>query len=206
MLSKLTKPKKGESKSSQVPAWHLDFRDPSGLPDVKPIRTTFFVNTIAVVIAAGIALVFLQQEFKLFSLRGELAALEAQIDVDRTPSAAAVKKFQSFRAEEKKLKEVLEFVDIRIAPSAFLMRIGEILPEKIIITSIDVRNGVFTLQATVSGTPDEASGLASGLVDLLNEDEVLGPLFDEADITSLLRNPATGLLNMEVRLPLTPKE
>lgn len=208
MLSKLKKQKtkKSDSGSAKVPAWHLDFRDSDGLPDVKPIRTSFFVNGIAAVIAIGIALNFANQELTLYNLRSDAAALDAQIQSDTGPSAEAVKKFQEFRAEEKKLKEVSAFVDRRIEPSDFILRIGEILPENIIIEVIDVREGIFTLRGTVSGTPDEASGYASGLVELLNGDEILGPLFEDASLTSLVRNTATGLLNMEIQLPITPKE
>ena len=208
MLSKLTKQKnkKSDSRSKRVPAWHLDFRNSDGLPDVKPIRTSFFVNSIAAVIAAGIALNFVNQEVSLYSIRSQVSQLDEQIQADSGPSAAAVKKFQEFRTEEKKLKEVLEFIDRRITPSAFLLRLGEILPDNIVIEAVDWRTGIFTLRGTVSGTPDEASGYASGLVELLNGDEVLGPLFDDASLTSLVRNPATGLLNMEIQLPIAPEE
>jgi hypothetical protein len=206
MLSKLSKKKKTESKSVKVPAWHVDFRNSDGLPDVKPVRTAFFVNAIAAVVAAGIAINFVNQELQLYTLRSQVAQLDAQIEADRRPSAEAVKKFQDFRAEERKLKEVLAFVDRRIEPSDFFLRIGQILPENIIIETIDLREGIFTLRGTVSGTPDEASGYASGMVELLNQDPVLDPLFDDASLTSLVRNPSTGLLNMEIQLPITPKE
>lgn len=205
MLSKLSKKKQSDSKPVKVPAWHVDFRNSAGLPDVKPVRTSFFINGIAAVIAAGIAISFANQELQLYSLRSEVARLDAQIEADRRPSAEAVQKFQKFRAEEKKLKEVLEFVDRRIEPSDFLLRLGQILPENIIIEAIDSRGAVFTLRGTVSGTPDEASGYASGLVELLNQDPMLDPLFDDAALTSLERNPTTGLLNMEIRLPIAPK-
>jgi len=208
MLSKLKKQKskKSDARSAKVPAWHPDFRNSDGLPDVKPIRTSFFVNGIAAVIAAGIAINFANQELTLYNLRNEAARLDQSIRDDTAPSAAAVQKFQEFRAEEKKLKEVAAFVDRRINPSDFLLRLGEILPENIIIEVVDSREGIFTLRGSVAGTPDEASGLASGLVQLLNEDEVLGPLFDDASLTSLVRNTGTGLLNMEIQLPIVPKE
>lgn len=206
MPPKPTKPKKPESKGTVVPAWHVDFRNADGLPDVKPIRTSFFINGIAALVAAGIALYFANQELQLYSLRSQVAQLDAQIEADRRPSAEAVQQFQKFRAEEKKLKEVAAFVDRRIHPSDFLLRLGQILPENIIIEVVDLRDGTFTLRGSVSGTPDEASGYASGLVEILNEDETLGPLFDDAALTSLVRNPATGMLNMEIQLPITPKE
>ena len=207
MLSKLSKKKtKGDSGSNKVPAWHLDFRNSDGLPDVKVIRTSFFINGIAAVIVAGIALNFVNQELSLFSLRSQVAQLDAQIDADRQPSAKAVAMFQEFQAQEKKVKEVVTFLDQRISLSDFLLRLGEILPDNITIEVIDSRDGVFTLRGTVSGTPDEASGYASGLVEILNNDERLGPLFEDAALTSLVRNPSSGLLMMEIKLLITPRE
>lgn len=208
MLSKLKKkkPKKSESSSNKTPAWHLDFRNTDGLPDVKPIRTSFFINALAAVVVAGITINFLNQELKLYTLRGDVEQIEAQIASDRPASVSAVKKFQEFRTEEKKLKEVADFIDQKILPSAFLLRLGEILPENITITSIDSRDEEFTIQGSVSGSPDEASGRASALVETLNTDEVFDPLFDNAALTSLARNPVSGQLSFVVVLPLAAEE
>ncbi|GAB5560584.1 MAG: hypothetical protein SynsKO_22310 [Synoicihabitans sp.] len=207
MLSKLkkTKSKKSES-SNKVPAWHLDFRDSDGLPDVKPIRTSFFVNAIAAVIVAAITINFINQELKMYSLRNQVDQLDEQIASDRPASGAAVKKFQQFQAEGKKLKEVAEFVSQPISSSDFLLRLGAILPEQIRIDQIDGRGGVYTLRGSVSGSPDEASGIASGLVETLNTDEVFEPLFDNAALTSLARNPTTGELSFEIVFPVATEE
>lgn len=210
MLSKLTKKKtkkkKGESSANRVPAWHLDFRDTDGLPDVKPIRTSFFINGIAAVIVAGITLNFASQELTLYSLRSQMKQINEQIESDRPASNAAVQKFQAFRAAEKKLQEVETFKDRRIVPSEFLLRLGEILPEQITIDIIDSREGVYAIRGSVSGSPDEASGRASGMVETLNTDEVLDPLFDNAALTSLARNPGSGLLAMEIELPIATED
>jgi hypothetical protein len=106
MLSKLTKkkPKKSESSSSKTPAWHLDFRNTDGLPDVKPIRTSLFINALAAEVVAGITINFLNQELKLYSLGNEVQQIDEQIAADRPASVSAVKKFQEFRAEEKKCR------------------------------------------------------------------------------------------------------
>ncbi|MCC5022902.1 MAG: hypothetical protein J6386_08950 [Candidatus Synoicihabitans palmerolidicus] len=77
------------------------------------------------------------------------------------------------------------------------------MPENITIDTIDWRGKIIPLRGTVDGTPDEASGYASALVDTLNEDELFGPLFDDANLTSLMQNPATGLLSLEIRLQFT---
>ncbi len=152
MLSKLTKKKSKKSEaSSKVPAWHLDFRDTDGLPDVKPIRTSFFVNAIAAVIVAAITLNFANQELKMYSLRGQVEQLDEQILSDRPASGAAVKKFQQFQAEGKKLKEVAAFTVQPLPASDFLLHLGSILPENIRIDQIDSRDGVYILRRVCFG-------------------------------------------------------
>lgn len=208
MLSKLTKKKskKSESSASKTPAWHLDFRNTDGLPDVKPIRTSFFINAIAAVIVAGITLNFANQELSLYALGGQVDQLDEQIASDQPASASAVKKFKQFQVEEKKLKEVEEFRSQKVVISDFVLRLGEILPEQIKIESMSTNDERFTLRGSVLGSPDEASGRASSLVETLNTDEKLDPLFDNASLTSLVRNTGSGLLTFAVELPLAADE
>jgi len=44
------------------------------------------------------------------------------------------------------------------------------------------------------------------MVALLTNDEILGPIFSEVSLASLARNPATGLLAMDIRMTLSPVE
>lgn len=196
--------KKSDAAAVTVPAWHLDFRNADQLPDMKPIRTAFFINGLAILIAASALLFFTYQEFQLYSLRSQITDWEEQIARDRAPSGQAAKAFRDFQAQEKKLKEAAAFLESPMALSTFLIHLGEILPEHIKIETIDWRGNTVTLRGTVSGAPDEASGYASGFVEILNKDELYGPVFDDAVLTSLLRNPATGLLAAEIRMDVTP--
>lgn len=199
-----SKKKKSEATSAGMPAWHLDFRDVSRLPDVKPIRTSFFINGISVLIAAFVLMNFGKQELELYNLRSQVDDWEAQIASDGPASAVAVQNFRKFQAEEKKIEEVKAFLVSQIQPSVFLMRLGEILPEKIIIESVDWRSGIIRLTGSVSGAPDQASGYASNMVKVLTTDEKLGPLFSEVSLTNLSRNPVTGLLALDIQMKLAP--
>jgi len=187
-----------------MPAWHLDFRNAEGLPDTKPIRTSFFINGLALLVAAAVVLLFVHREVKLYNLSAEIAQVEEQIAQNSGPSAEAVRQFREFQAAEKKLREVAAFTASPIRPSVFLRRLGAILPDKVKFDAIDIREGNYTLRGSVAGTLEEASGTASGLVDLLNRDEVISPLFDDAMLTNVTQNPATGLLAMEIQMKVTP--
>ena len=48
--------KKSDSEPVAAPLWHTNFRNFEQLPDTKVVRTTFFVNTAAIAIAAGLLL------------------------------------------------------------------------------------------------------------------------------------------------------
>ena len=46
--------KKAEAAASQVPAWHPNFRNYQRLPDIKVVRTAFFINGFAALIAIAL--------------------------------------------------------------------------------------------------------------------------------------------------------
>ena len=55
LLKKKKKPDAAASEAPQVPAWHPNFRNYQQLPDIKVVRTAFFVNGAAVFVALGLA-------------------------------------------------------------------------------------------------------------------------------------------------------
>ena len=68
-------PTKKSKQAAEAP-WHQDFRNVDALPDIKVIRTRFFVNLIAVVVPLFIATLWVQQELSLSTVRSEIAELE----------------------------------------------------------------------------------------------------------------------------------
>jgi hypothetical protein len=104
----------------------------------------------------------------------------------------AVGQYKKFQVEEAKVNEVAAFVKSRPALSTIVLRLGETRPANIALETLEWRDGVLAMRASVRGTAEAASGYASGYVEQLRADPVLGPLFDEVSLTSLARNPTTG--------------
>lgn len=202
MLPFLTK--NNEAAGPITPAWHPNFRDYERLPDTKAVRTSFFINGASLLIAIAVALAFAFQEFKLASLRGQIAEWQVQIEADKMASSQAVAKFRRFQEEEKKINEVDAFLQRRIVFSDFLLRLGQGLPKNVAITAVDYRETGVTLRAIVRGAPELASGEASAYVEQLRQDEQIGPLFESVALTNLIRDPATGRLVIEVFLKFKP--
>ena len=121
-----------------VRPWHPNFRNAQTLPDTKAVRTTFFINAIAALVALGLLAAFSYQEYVLADLRGQVAQLDEQIARDKKPSQDAVALFAKFQAEEKKIQELEAFLGgNKIVVSKFLNRLGKTVPAKISITAME---------------------------------------------------------------------
>ena len=117
MLS-LFRKKSEEAAAVVMPAWHPNFRDYQKLPDVKVVRTAFFVNGGAVFVALGLAVYVASQEVHLHTLGAQIAEEQAKIDRAKKGSEQALAAFKKFQAEEAVTLEVDAFVKSKPAVSA----------------------------------------------------------------------------------------
>jgi hypothetical protein len=200
MLPLLKKKTKAASSTPQMPAWHPSFRNYERLPDIKVVRTVFFVNAVAITVALAIFTVFIFKEYHLYSLRRQVADVRAQSDRDRRGSDQAIALFKKFQGEEKKILEIDAFLKARPLFSDLLLQIGQTLPKNIALTSLDEHDNGLVMRGSVRGAPELASGEASNYVEQLRGDPAIKALFDEVTLTSISRNAATGRLSIELFL------
>ena len=189
-----------------VPAWHPNFRNYERLPDIKVVRTAFFVNGAAISIALGLAIYLGFQEWNLHVLRGQVAEAERQISANKSGSDQAVVQFKKFQAEEARFLEIDTFAKSKPLVSDLLVRLAQTLPNNIAIDSLDLRDSGLALRLTVRGAPDAATAYATAYLEQLRADKSFSR-FDQVTpngfaITNVQRNPSTGRLNVEFLLSL----
>ena len=179
------------------PAWHPNFRNYAKLPDIKVVRTAFFVNGIAILIAVSLAIYFGFMEWELHVLKGQLVAVQTQIDRDKKASDQAIDLFNKFRSEEAKITDVDAFVTSKPMVSPLILRLAQTLPRNIALDTMDLRETGLTLRVSVRGDAAAASGYATAYLEQLRNDKELA-LFDNFSFTSTpVRNPATGRMAVE---------
>lgn len=200
MFSRLKK--KSEVAPPTVSGWHPEFRNFERLPDIKVVRTAFFTNGAALVIAFIAIFIFGYREYQLNDLERQIGDWQKQIDRDRAASAVAVGQFKKFQAEAARIAEVEAFVRSRPVFSEVLLRLAETLPANVALDGLDFREIGFNLRGTVRGTPDLASGYASNYVQQLKADAVFLEKFNEITLVGLTPNPVTGKLQLEINLNL----
>lgn len=190
--------KKSDANVSVVPAWHPNLRIAESLPDTKVVRTAFFVNGAAILVAIALLLYLGHQEWSLHEVHKQISDLQRDIDRDKRESAAAVRLYGDFKAEEAKTIEVSQFVSSKPLLSEIILRLGQITPKKIAFDSLDFRGTGVSIKATVKGAPDRASGDASAYEKQLRSDKVLGPMFSDVNLLTMRRNAVNGRLVIEI--------
>lgn len=199
--------KKSDAEPVAGEHWHANFRNFERLPDTKVVRTTFFVNTAAIAIAAGLLLWLASREITNFGIRDQIAEAQRQIQANRKQNADAIRLSKSFADEQKKLAEASQFVGAPFALLEFVNRLGETLPREIVIDYIesrmvDPKKSLVIIRGRAAGSPDQASGLASAYVDQLKADPDLAKLFDPITLMRIDRNSEGTAMAFEVSLNL----
>lgn len=199
-MSLLEKLKGNKPVAPLVPAWHPNFRNFERLPDVKVVRTSFFVNSVAIVLALTALTYFGLQEYNIHDVHVQIAAWQRQIDENQKTSDEAIARYRQFQAEEAKLAEVSTFLKHDYVLSDFIIEIGQTLPDSITLDYVGVQDSGVTLRGAISGTSDEASGKASNYIAQLKADPKIGLIFENISLTGLNRSPLPGQLNFELFL------
>lgn len=184
-----------------VPAWHPNFRNFEKLPDIKVVRTAFFVNGAAVSITLALAIYFGMQEWQLRGLSAQIADAQSQIDQNKSGSDKAVVLYKKFQTEEARIAEVEAFMKSKPIVSDVVVHLGQTVPSNIAFDGLDFRDNGLVLRLTVRGNSAAALGYATNYLEQLRADKKLS-VFDEFSITTSTRNPATGRLAVELFLRL----
>jgi hypothetical protein len=202
MLSLLKR--KSNAAPAIAPAWHPNFRNFERLPDTKVVRTAFFINGGAVVVALAIVGWFVYQTYQLHDIGRQIADVQQDINRNQRTSERTIAMYKQFQADAARFAEVDVFLKSKPRISELLLRLAETLPANIAIDGLEFRASTVVLRASLRGAPDQASGYAQAYVQQLKTDAVLGPKFDDIALQSLNRNPQTGRLTLEMTLKLKP--
>lgn len=182
------------------PPWHPNFRNETKLPDVKVIRTSFFVNAgIAVLFGASLLWVA-YQEYSRAELKAQIAQATAQIEQDAQANRKAVALYKEFQVEEKKVTELEAFMGSRSSMKDFVLTMASIIPQEIALSSMEVGDEQTLLRGYVSGIPAKASGEASAFERALREHAEIGKAYSQITLTTIGRDNASGRMSFTITM------
>lgn len=180
--------------------WHPDFRNAARLPDIKVVRTAFFVNGAAISILLALVILLGTREWQVKVVNRQVEEWQRQIDRDKKNNDQAVALYRKFQAEEARVAEVNTFIKSKPAVSELVFHLGLTLPKNIALENFSLANNGLSLRGTVRGAPEQASGHATAYIEQLKNDPIIAERFDDITTKGLTRNPANNRVVMELFL------
>lgn len=195
--------KKSRDKSSGavLPAWHPNFRNFDQLPDIKVVRTTFFINGVAILLASILLIYAVYREIELTTLKSDTEAARNYSTSNKGASDHAVTLYRKFQAEEKKVQELQQFLaGAKISVSELLLELGGSLPEAVKLSNVDYRAPGVTIRGGIQASSEEGAGIAVKYVEDLKKNSYFSKYFTSIKLISILRDPGTGQIRFEIAL------
>ncbi|HEY9155802.1 MAG TPA: hypothetical protein VIM69_11770 [Opitutaceae bacterium] len=194
--------KKGSGATGDViQPWHPNFRNTTELPDIKTVRTKFFINAACIVLALGALLYWLYIEYTVRTIDGELKNVNNQIAHDTKGSQEAIAQYKKFKANEAKITELSTFASgQKLLLSDFITNLGQTLPEHVLVTEIQLKEQQIDLRGTIKSSSEAASGISAAYEKQLRDSREFGSRFSSVVLTSLSRDASTGFMNFEIVL------
>lgn len=202
--------KRNKKSHNEGPCWHPDFRDPAALPDVKVIRTSFFLNVCAAVVFCGLLIFFFYREFESRSLREQVDSHNIRISERQTQNQHAVDMSREFTNEAAKVSELQEFLDVPTGVSEFLSELARTIPDRVVFSRINYRltesRGQVDLTGRVHGASSDATDLVSEYERFFTEDPFFMERVESVNVRSVVRNPETDTLSFDFLLSIVPAD
>lgn len=212
---------KNPIKKSKAPAqspWHQDFRNPDALPDIKVIRTRFFVNFVAIVIPLFVSVIWIQNEISLSSLKSSIAELEVEKLSMESSNSELVELSREFLQESAKIESLDTYYYNLFPLSDYMMTLSDQVGEDMVVSSLELKKSnrvagndvVDVWESRVAGYVAHGDQAAitrvNKFVEDIGKEELLEPHIDEAFLDNLSRDQETDTLNFVVSITMLGNE
>jgi Tfp pilus assembly protein PilN len=188
------------AQTAKVGNWHANFRVAEGLPDLKPIRTSFFINLLFITLAVAALLFTAHREFLGYSIRSEIELSNESVAGISARNAQLLSLNQEFNDASVVISSAEKFLKGQMVGSQLLISLSRSLPDSMDFTSITFEGGKLILRGNIRGASETASTRVTAYLDVLRKDEIIGNRLSEISLTSLVRDPRTQGMSFEIVL------
>ncbi len=198
------------------PPWRPDFRDPELLPDIKVVRTDFFLTVLSVSLVIILYAVLFHREYTVRALSEGTQTLEAKVSDHQQKNRENVRLSQEFMNLSRSIGEVQQFLVIPVPVTDLMLLISELRPSAIRFTTFSYttrvetvgrdRRPVYSIQVNgqVRGSAFEVPGIVNDFKESLEAAPQVREHLRSADIRSLARDPNQGHFTLSMSIELNP--
>lgn len=191
--------------------WHPDFRDQNSLPDVKVVRTSFFVNGVSVLVLMGFLLMAGTQELERHGLAAEIQTLEERIESNRKRNSEVLRLHSAFQKEERFITEVTDYLEDSLDLSRFLVALGHSIPSGMKITSLTYQDAStrmktvekeMLISGSIEGARDRAASVVTQYLNVFAVDPLFAEIVERAVSTSMVPMEKEDQMAFAIRLTM----
>ena len=188
------------AQTTKIGNWHTNFRIAEGLPDLKPVRTSFFINLFFATLAISALLFTAHREFLGYSIRSEIELSNEGVAGISARNAQLLSLNKEFYDASVVISSAEQFVKDQTMGSQLLIALSRSLPDSMDFTSVTYDGGEMILRGSIRGASDSASTRATAYLEVLRKNEIIGKRLSEISLTSLVRDPRTQGMSFEIVL------
>lgn len=184
--------------------WRPNFRNYEALPDIRAVRTQFFVPALAIAVASVFSIYILFQEYRAMNISEDIVKIEEDIASYEERHDEKVKLNSEFMAISRTLNEIVEFKEGRLVASDMLLSLSSHLLEGMHLDRVEYLEDKASIEGSVMVAAEQASRLVNDYLKALEEADALQGLLDEYKLTTLERD-STGN-HIIFRIEVTKRE
>ena len=193
-------PLKRSNQAASSPNWHPNFRNTQLLPDLKVVRTTFFINAICITLASAALMFTGYREYQAFGIRSSIAQARKHMDDAKAENEKYLAANRKFMDGVRKLDEARDFVTSQVSGTKLLIALATSLPDLMQFSAITYEKQQLFLRWTIKLDSETASQRASAYLDSLRADPFIGTQFPEISLTNLVRDQGDQGMSFEIVL------
>lgn len=137
--------------------WHVDFRIPANLPDIKIVRTDFVIVCVCMLAPVILAGLLAYNYLRIENARDRIVALQEQVAQKQGADREMVAMSRLFEDEAVRIGEVTAFLQQDYDPVAVLVRLVRLRPGNIAYQNISIVE--LEERAKTEKAPGEAPGV-----------------------------------------------
>jgi len=190
---------KREKKQEEVISlnWRPDFRDRDSLPDIKTVRTSFFLSAVAVTIAIMSLMHVGFYEYTIYSLGKKIEKGKAEIAARQGHHAKAIGMNNRFIDHERRIDEIHTFEDGQLVASDLILDVGSSLMPGMSLASVEYVDEKTVFQGYVVAS-EETDSLLKEYMERLRNIETLKDRYTEITQISVERESDTDQIKFHL--------
>lgn len=184
-------------------SWRPDFRDRDSLPDIKTVRTSFFLSAIAVTIAVMSVMHVGFYEYTIYASGKKIEKGKAEVATRQGLHAKAIGMNNRFIDYSKRIEEINTFEKDQMIASNLILDVGESLMPGMTLLSVEYKEDRTVLQGYVVAS-EETDSLLKEYMDKLRNVDTLKNRY--ADFTQISVERQAGTDQIKFHLEATNPE